>query len=237
MPRPQGRSQRRLHRRPLVAAATIASAAALAAATGCNYISAAQYIIDGPPTVPAVADLQPDRPTVIFVDDRGYGDRNIIPKRALRRDIGRVAQQTLLDRGVVDEGMMIRSEDALRVASTESADNPMSVVDIARAVGADVVVYADVRAFTISRDNSTVSPAAAARVKIFDAANNQQIWPPDGGSHELVAQMPREPRDLTTLERADEREAEQALAAFVGLRLAQMFFEIERPSRLGTSER
>jgi hypothetical protein len=197
-------------------------------------VAAGFYIIEGPPTVDAVAELDAKRPTVVMIDDRGYGDRMIIPRKSLHRQIGRVAEGLIIQQGVVPAENMIRSEDAMRVASTETAENPMSVVDVARAVGAEVIVYAEVKGFAISRDGSSVSPMARVDVKIFDAANNARIWPADA-AYPLTVQLPRQARDLEQLDRNDIREVEELLAASIGEQIARMFYETQRPSRLGTT--
>lgn len=208
----------------------------VATLAGCSYVAAAAYIIEGPPTVDAVAELDSSRQTVILIDDRGNGDRMFIPRKALQRQIGRVAEGILIDKGVIDAEHMIRSADAQRVAATESSTSPMSIVDIGRAVGAEVVVYVDVKGFAITRDGSTVAPAAGMQVKIFDAVNNSQLWPDAGEHYELPTQLPRRPREVADLDRNDLREIEEALAVYMGQRIAQMFYKTQRvsPIRAGT---
>ena len=222
-------------------AAVTASAAALALTlTGtlgaCNYGAAALFILEGPPTVEPVTDLDPERATVIFIDDRGYGDDMIVPRRALRREIGRVAENRLLERGVIDEGNMIRSSEALRVITQEPSDQPLSVVEIGRAVGAEVVIYAEITNFTISRNGVNLAPSANAAVTIFDAQENTRLAPEGGGAFAVELRLPQGDRQLSELDRNQARVAREGLAAGLGEEIARLFYEHERPTRRGTVE-
>jgi len=196
---------------------------------GCNVVAPIAYAIEGPPTVEARMELDGSRSTVIFVDDRGYGDQMIVPRRSLRREIGRVAEELLLAEGVVKEGNMIRSSDALRAVTSESSDEPMSVVEVGRAVGAEVVIYLEVTAFSVTRTGSTVSPTASGRVVVYDAGLNERIGP-ESGWLPLEVRLPPGDRQLAELDREAFRAVEDGLAGSMGLSLARMFFERERPA-------
>ena len=205
-------------------------AIALLLACGCNIISPIIYALEGPPKNPAVADLEKGRSTVVFVDDRN----SRLPKRALRTEIAQVAEQTLLKRGLIAEGNMIAGASALRAAAGESDDEPMTIVDIGRAVGAEVIVYAEVVAFTLTRDGVSMAPAARLQVKIFDTVANERTWPEGEAGYPLVIRMPETQGQVFGMSLAERSAAERGLAQTVGLRLAQLFYTTERTSALGS---
>ncbi len=204
--------------------ALVAAVALLAALAGCNLAAGIGYALTGPPGTPAVATLDPTRSTVVFVDDR----RSQLPKRALRAEIGVTAEQALFAEEVMPPEQVISSRDAIRAASLDSAEEPLSIVEIGRLVGADVVVYVDVRGFSLTRsgDPVNIAPSALADVKIIDAANNQRLWPPDG-DHPVTIQLPRQTGIVQGLSLAERTMVEQQLARALGLGVARLFFETE----------
>lgn len=213
-------------------ALTLTLAAPLATLPACSYITAAAYVIEGPPTIEAQADLDDDRNTVIFVDDRGWGDQMVVPTRSLRREIGRVAENALLAEGVIDDGFMIRSSDALRAVAQEPAEEPMSIVEIGRAVEADVIIYAEIVAFSLSRNGTTLAPVGAANVTILDAQNNERIAPPEG-SFSVELRLPAGDKQLAEMDRNQIRAAREGLAGALGLQISKLFYEHPRPARSG----
>lgn len=195
----------------------------------CNIVAPIVYAIEGPPKNNAVADLQADRPTVIFVDDRS----SRLPKRSLRTDIARAAEQALLEQDVIDQGRMIAATSALRAAAGESGESPFSIVDIGRAVGAEVIVYAEMREFSLSLDGVSIAPTATLEVKVFDTMTNSRIWPVEGG-YPLVIRLPASHGQMYGMSLAERSAAERQLAQTVGLRLAQLFYTSARTTGLGT---
>ena len=138
---------------------------------GCNIVGAGFLLIHGPPRLEARHTLQKERPTVIFVDDRA----NQLPTRALRDVIARSAQQTLLAEGALVN--VIDCKAAFSAVSSEKSSEPMDLVALAKAVQADVLVYAAIDSFTLSQDGGSVSPSIAMRVKVMDAALAKRVWP------------------------------------------------------------
>lgn len=195
---------------------------AMLATSGCNIATPVFFAIHGPPKVEAVTEL-PQRPTVIFIDDR----ESKIPRRSLRVQIGKAAEQLILQKEVLPDGMVIGSQSALRAASGERSEAPISVVDIGRRVGAEVVIYVEVKGWTLSRQPGELSPAAGATIKIIDAASNQRIWPADSEGYDFIVQMQRQP-ESTGLTRAERNKWEEALATQIGIELAQLFYTHER---------
>jgi hypothetical protein len=194
---------------------------------GCNIVAPAAYAIHGPPKVPAAYDgLDANRPTTIFIDDR----QNKIPKRSLRLTMGQVAERVMMDRGIVKPASMISSRDAARLASSkDSFNNPVSVVDLGRELGAEVVIWVEIHEWTLSRDGGSLSPTVGAMVKIVDAKENKRIWPVDPAGWPLMVQVPSRPQELGSNRAQIERYHEE-LAAVAGRDLARMFFSYERDS-------
>lgn len=196
---------------------------ALVTISGCNIVTPVAYIIEGPPTVPAIYTLDPNRPTVIFVDDR----HNKLPKRSLRTDIATVTERVLLDRKLIADGNLIDHRAAIRVAARESADRPLSVVEVGRRVGAEVVVYITFNEFTLTRDRASVHPLCNASIRIFDTVTNERLYPLGDEPYPLRTSLPPKTAFYTQLTVAEQSELERELAASVGLRIARMFFEYE----------
>lgn len=210
-------------------APAIALAIALfAGVSGCNIVAPAAYIIQGPPTVPAQYKLDKTRVTVIFIDDR----LNRAPRRSLRAVAADVAEQTLMQRGVLPEDKVITTRAAMRLAAQEEFNAPMTIAEMGRAVGADVVIYATIDVWTLSPDGVTLSPGARVRVKVIDAENDVRLWPSDIAGHPLTAALPQQTSPLAS--GADRDQAHLALANALGLKIARLFFEHERDSLSGS---
>jgi len=82
-------------------AIVIATCASLSVAAGCNIIGPASYLIAGPEKVPAAFTLDPDRTTLIFIDDPG----SQLPGREARLAMGKRAEEELLSRKLVPPGI------------------------------------------------------------------------------------------------------------------------------------
>ena len=203
----------------------ILCALAALALGGCNIVGTAAFIIEGPPKVQAVAGLEDDRPTVIFVDDRA----SQIPRRSLRVTIGQEAEEILIRQGIVEQENMIAATSTLRTALSEAPDEPMSIADIGLSVGAEVVVYITIDSWTMSQDGSSFSPVVNTRVKIIDAENRMRLWPAYDGGYRLDVEPLTRAAELPK-SRAEAAAAEADLARRVGVALAQMFFEHAKTS-------
>ena len=189
---------------------------------GCNIVAPVAMAIEGPPRVPAVFELDPERPTVLFIDDR----HNVLPKRSLRTDIARVTERVLLDSELILVGNMIDHRAALRTAARELPDEPLSVVEVGRRIGAEVVIYMTFDDFMITRDRVSVHPLCNANLVIYDTVENVQLFP-GVGVYDVRTSLPTKTTPFRSLSLADRSEVERELAAGVGLRLARLFFEYE----------
>jgi hypothetical protein len=208
---------------------TPALAALILAVAGCNIVGPAFVLVHGPEKIPAVYTLDPERPTVILVDDRS----NRVPRRSLRLTLAQEAEKSLLKEKALKD--MIGAQAALTAAGADKDGRPLSIAEIGRAVGAQVVIYATVDQFTLSPDGNSFLPTAQLRVKIIDAVNDKRIWPDDRGGYICTARLPiKGDTAPTTLN--EQAKAEDELAQETGLALARLFFKHERPRGAATAE-
>ncbi len=198
---------------------TICVGATAALVPGCNVIAPIHYAVHGPGKVEPVHTLDPEKSVVVFIDDPS----SKIAQRRLRYETADVASRTLLEKEVVAD--VIDSRTILSAASKERHGDRMSISELGKAVGADVVVYAVVTNFSVAAEQGTVLPTVAMRVKIIDVAQAQRVWPATDSGYLLEVRLPQRPsaagQDSGTLA------AEQHLAGRAGVALAQLFYRHE----------
>ncbi len=190
---------------------------------GCNIATTAAYVLQGPAKVEAQTELDRKRPTVVFIDDRS----SKVPRRSLRVVVGQTAEEDMIAERVIDADMMIAAQSILRAAMSEDADEPMSVADLGRAVGADVVVYVTIDAWTLSKDGGSYSPLVSARVKVIDAAERARIWPGDDRGYPLLIEPAASASNVPSSS-AERSAAHNELAERVGRSIAKLFYNSDR---------
>jgi hypothetical protein len=197
---------------------------------GCNIVGPLFVLVHGPEKIPPDYTLDKNRPTVVFIDDPA----NRVPRRQLKTLMGETVDKVLLDRELIKSDKkvnnLISSSSVLLVSSKDKSDTPMSIVNIGKAVGAEVVVWIMVDQFTLSPDGQSNNPTVSFRMKIVDTVAEKRIWPeaePSGKpySFALPAASALPPR--TSAERS---KAEMALAEYAGLGISELFYEVERPT-------
>ncbi len=218
----RGKTARRLAR---VGAALLLGA--LAAAPGCNYAAAAAYVIAGPPKVDARYKLDKTKKTVVFIDDR----TNVVPRRSLRLVMGETVESELILNAGMDPALLIPAQSTLRATSAERLGTPMTVVDIGRVVGAEIIIYAVVKKFALTPDGVVYSPSGEAEVKIFDATNNRRLFPPSGDGLAVNMLLPMTDNMPTGI--AEKNAAEEAAARALGVQIARTFYSYERDALSG----
>lgn len=196
----------------LAAAATVA----LAMPAGCNILGPIFVAFSPPPTIKAEYQLDPKRPTVIFIDDRS----NRLPRRVYRQVIAEEAQRVLLDEKSVES--LIDFKAAVAATNADRSGEPMPIVEIGRAAKADVIIYVTIDAFTLSPDGQSYSPSAAVRAKVVDAVDEKRLWPEDPAGFPL-ALKPIEKNDYKPRSNADVLKAETELAKRTGTAIGQLF--------------
>jgi len=199
-----------------------ALATAMSCLPGCNIVGGAAYIISGPEKIPKMYALDPTKKTVVFVDDTVP----VVKSRMQRVKIATTAEQVLLSDGKMEH--MIASQDLLAIVERERFTKPMGIVEMGDAVGAEIVIYAQMLSFDLTADQQSFIPSAQVRVKVMDVKNKKRLWPE--GVQEWY------PLDVTARERQggppttlSERDAEfLTLAQRVGTSIANLFIEHEQ---------
>lgn len=215
-----------VHRRACGVLASCVVLAGVAALPGCNVVGPIAMLIEGPPTTDPVFELDPERPTVVFVDDPG----NALPQRSLRGEIARSAEKQLLDKKVLKD--VIDHRGVLQAVSRERFGEQMSITEVGRAVSAEVVIYVQIVSITLSSDGASYSPAASARVKVIDVKNDVRVWPKEENAGQLALNMRgmagEMPRSI-----AQREGMLREVASRMGLAVAQMFYKHERKDSAG----
>jgi len=189
--------------------------------SGCNVLEPVTYAIEGPPTVPALFQL-PEKKIVVFVDDRS----SIIPRTRLRRVLAdRATNELLREQQIVPAA--VEASAAVRIAQTEDADGLMSIAEIGRRVGADIVIYARPIRFSLS-SGGMPKPIAVLGVKVINTRTGVKMFPTDAENSEYTLTATMAAKTGSHYETEQSRQTlEESLADYAGLRLAQIFYEHE----------
>ncbi len=229
-PRPDRRAQRERGSRTALALVALGAACAFAALPACNIIGTAAVIAQGPPTIDAVHTLDPKRPTLVLVDDRD----NRLPRPSNRLLIAQTAQDLLLKERALKDAIDCKA--AYAVIAGDTADRVTSTIELARRLGAEVVVYVSVdRVEPVQTDR--LGYVVSMRAKVLDATKDQpRIWPEDKEGHRFAAQL----HMTTTPESAGPSAAmavERSIATQAGRAVAQLFVEhlVSEAASLGKS--
>ncbi|MEM0982842.1 MAG: hypothetical protein AAGI17_02710 [Planctomycetota bacterium] len=198
--------------------------ASLAALGGCNIVGAATLALYGQGEVKAAYTLDPSKRTVILIDDPA----NKISRTATRVAIGETAQNLLLEKNIIRDGLMIDTTAATVLAARDSYENPLSVVEIGQSIDAEIVIYVVVAGFSpiTTGFDTEARPTADLTLTIVDVAEQRAVWPATPGGEPFTVQSPIS-ANLDQSSRTNRLNAETALARRVGLALAQMFYDVE----------
>jgi len=188
---------------------------------GCNYVAAGYLLVHGPEKKPAAHELEKDRATVIFVDDRA----NVLARRSLRTQIAKVAQDTLLKEGVLTN--VIDTTAAMQAAMRETSGEPLDITTLGRQVQADVVIYVTMDTFVLSTDGQTFSPEARAHVKVIDAKLAKRVFPLDKKEGHPVDVRLKLASGTVPKTGTEQINALNELADRTGLEIARVFFDSE----------
>ena len=189
--------------------------------TGCNILEPFTYAVEGPPQAPVVYQL-PEKKIVVFVDDRS----SIIPRTRLRRTLAdRTTNELLSEQKLVPAA--VEPSAAVRLAQTEDSGHLLSIAEIGRRIGADLVIYVHPIRFSLS-SGGLPKPIAVLGVKVIDTRTGDRLFPTELGSteHILTATMAAKTGSNYETEQA-RKDLEDSLADFAGLRVAQLFYEHE----------
>jgi hypothetical protein len=206
---------RRAGRRLVVAAA----AGAVALLAGCNVVAPVAYAIHGPGNVEAQVELDETKSVVIFIDDPS----SKIAQRRLRYTMADVASRKLLEKKVVLD--VIDSRTILSASSKERYGERLSITELGRGVGADLVIYAVVTNFSISAEEGTFLPTTSLRVKIIDTAAGERVWPSSEAGFLVDVRLPQRPNAAG--QDRGRLAIETQLAEQAGTAIAQLFYKHE----------
>lgn len=189
---------------------------------GCNVVTPIAYAIHGPQKIKPVYTLGEELKTVIFVDDPS----SKITQRRLRYTIAKQATSELLNKRVLVD--MLDPRGILTAASNERFGEQMSISELGKSVGADIVIYAVVTDFSFTPETGSYIPRVSMRVKIIDVAEGHRVWPSDTKGHITNIQIPQRPGTSPAASTSGKRLAlEQELAERAGTGLAQLFYKHE----------
>lgn len=203
--------------RPLQVLPLLVLTLSLATLAACNVVGPAALLIEGPPKIDAVYELDPKRSTVVFVDDRN----NVLKRVALRQAIAQAAQQELLDQGTLKQ--VIDCKAAYQVTARDKSNNVLSIVEVGKAVQAEIVIYVTVDSFGLSPDGSSYAPAASMRVKVLDVTKDEpRLWPKEREGHAFMASY-RQMASKMPETLSEVAQAEDLLAKQCGRAIQQLF--------------
>ena len=212
--------------RTLTAAGAAAGALGLMSVlSSCNIVAPVAMIIEGPPSVDPQFKLDKDRPTLILVDDT----LNILPRRRLRNEMSKKAQDMLLAKGTLKK--VIDAEAAYAVVAGDREGKATSLIEIARAVGAEVIVSVTVDSFGVTSPDNEMVYECGFRVRVLDVGRAPQprVWPPaeiaEGAACTARLRLPAG-RKIDT--NAEWSAAQNSLAEQTGKAIAQVFQKHER---------
>ncbi len=208
-------------------AAAGALLAALLAVPGCNIVAPAVLLVHGPPKTKAAYTLDPERTTVVLVDDRD----NRIPRRSMRLAMAQRVESLLLKNRAIKD--VISAESASGILATDSAAKPKSITELGRDIGAKVVIYINVDAFALSPDGQTYSPFAALRITVVDCEHDKRLWPDKAGGYEHLARLPAKAEDAPS-GIAGRLKVETELAEHAGQTIAELFYKHESDRNVRT---
>lgn len=201
---------------------TAACACVVGALGGCNIVGPVAYIVGGPPKVDAEFTL-PDRPTVVYVDDR----QNLISPSGLRRVMADRASSDLMEHKALTE--TISSRDAMALVTRQDRHSDLIPIDqIGRDVGAEQVIYVEVLSFRDSPDNYTPRPMGSCSVRVIDVTNRVRLYPAEGEQPRVLQVAMRAVSTEMYRSRATRSKLRQALAEEMGSHIAKLFYRHEK---------
>jgi len=186
---------------------------------GCNVVAPVAYAIHGPGNVEPQVELDETQSVVIFIDDPS----SKIAQRRLRYTMADVASRKLLEKKVVLD--VIDSRTILSASSKERHGERLSISELGKGVGADLVIYAVVTNFSISAEEGTFLPVTSLRVKIIDVASGERVWPASESGFLVDVRLPQRPNAAG--QDRGRLAIETQLADQAGVAIAQLFYKHE----------
>lgn len=189
----------------------------------CNIVAPIAYAIEGPGTIDAEFVLKPVR-TAILVDDR----QNILPRMALRVDIGEAIADRLLSEKTVPE--IVNTRDVIAyVRSNERDGKRLTMGQVATGVKADQLIYVEISEFSLIDGEGSPRPTSAAFVRVLDIESRVRVFPSmeEEDGREVRAQLREIPTDALRTP-STRRAVEDQLADRLGRQISRVFYEHDR---------
>ena len=200
---------------------------------GCNIVAPIVIATSPEPTVPAQYTLQ-NRRTVVFIDDRN----NHISPTALRRVMADRTTELLMEKQIISPDNAIRPRDALALAASQDRNGELlSIGELGEAVGAEVVIYVRIEAFSSSIDGYKPQPAGGSLVKVMDITNQTRLFPDPASeqSWARVSSVGREVSQSLYQSRVSQRHIFELLALQMGDDVAELFYDHTPDDVLGSN--
>ncbi|MEM1071852.1 MAG: hypothetical protein AAGB48_10760 [Planctomycetota bacterium] len=202
-------------------AALAALLTACAGTAGCNLVAPVFFIVAGPDKIEAAYKLDDDRSVVVFVED----PRSSMPRRALRVALLEAAESELLKNDLAET--VVSGQAAMRTADNDPTAGDMTITELGRSVGADIVVWVTIDEFVRADMTRSVEPAVSMRVRVIDAANNAFLFPtagPAAASGQAVVVRDAARQGTVSSASVAQSAAELAIAAKAGTAVVQLFY-------------
>jgi hypothetical protein len=152
------------------------------AASGCVALAAVASKVQPPPKMDA--EYKPaKKPTLVFVENFENPDLYEVESNRIARDISYEFTEN-------KSFPVVPPQKLIDLRGDRSADfSKMKIPEVARAVGADQVIYVNLRRFTADppTGSETVQGRAEAVVKFVDAKSGQTLWPRDSFDGRVIA--------------------------------------------------
>lgn len=212
-----------LRRLPAVTAA-VAMACAL---TSCQAIAWPIAALAPPQKVKALYTLPADKKVLVFVDDL----QNPVHYPPVKRDLAEAIGKELMAQKAV--GATIPYERVLDLMAGDKAFNDLGVANVGRKVGADVVVYVEIKSFKLREAEGSPlwEGQLGAAVRVVDAwatkKDSARLWPKDAVEYNVPAvglPVKEDPNADYGAELA------KTLSARMADRVAKLFYDHEVPA-------
>lgn len=172
----------RLRKQPAwMVLALVAAVAGMTAASGCNVLATAMYVIQGTNTLAAFDGLKGKRVVVVCRPVTSLHFRDSSVSRDLAKQVGLLLQKHVSKVKLVDQREVFEWADE---------NNWEEYVDIGKALGADMIVGLDLEEFSLYQGQTLYQGKANLKVVVCDVTKGkdpvfeqnlpQTVYPPNG---------------------------------------------------------
>lgn len=191
---------------------------------GCAVIGWTVSLFVPAETVPAEYEPPKGKAYLVFVDDVAAPVEHEGVKRELTEQLNARLEQHKIASRTIDYGDMVKL-----VAATPQFQR-MPVSEVGRKLGADVVVYVQIKRFELSEyaHSSTWNGLMEVSVRVVDVAEQKRLWPEDRPAGFPVDPVHMPQVDLDTRDQI--ARMSKMLAERTAERIIRLFVEHPKPS-------